>query len=238
MNTTLRLRRDSVPSARLLSLRQCPATLFLLILMVLLAGCSRDPAPATAPAINADAAPAASDAFVLLEASGGDWQGRPALQLRFSQPLIAGQAFDERILVRDANGADVEGSWVLDGDDAGVLRFPYVQGDTTYRISFNGGLGTPDGRMLEGLPEQEVYSGNLSPTVGFASRGSVLPARGTQGLPLVAVNTPEVDVEFFRVREKSLSDFLARYAANDSRGYWELGRSNRWPIRSTSTASR
>ena len=224
MNTTPRLRRDSAPSARLLPLRQCPAALILLMLMVLLAGCSRDPSPATGPVIDADTAPAASDAFVLLEANGGDWQGRPALQLRFSQPLIAGQAFDERILVRDANGADVEGSWMLDGDDPALLRFPYVQGDTTYRISFNGGLGTPDGRMLEGLPEQEVYSGNLSPTVGFASRGSVLPARGTQGLPLVAVNTPEVDVEFFRVREKSLSDFLARYAANDSRGYWELGR--------------
>ncbi|MCX7555236.1 alpha-2-macroglobulin [Xanthomonadaceae bacterium JHOS43] len=172
------------------------------------------------------APPAPADAFVLSDSGGEDFNGRPALRLRFSQPLIAEQDFDGLLLVRDAQGADVAGSWVLDDEDARILRFPFVRGDQNYTVTFKAGLATPDGRTLGELPAQQVYSGNLAPVAGFASRGSVLPARGTQGLPIVAVNTPDVDVEFFRVREKALSEFLGRYASTEQRGYWELGRIN------------
>ncbi len=208
-------------SSRLRSFLAVPA----LALMLAVAGCGQKAAePAASEPLAATPAP--TDAFVLSDAGGEDYQGRPALRLRFSQPLVAEQAFDEMLLVRTTKGAEVSGSWVLDDEDARVLRFPYVQGDTTYTVAFKPGLATPDGRTLGELPDREVYSGNLAPVAGFASRGSVLPARGTQGLPIVAVNTPEVDVEFFRVREKSLSEFLGRYASTEHRGYWELGRIN------------
>ena len=199
----------------------------LLALMLAISGCGgeQQATPPESPS-PVSTTPAPSDAFVLSDAGGEDYQGRPALRLRFSQPLVAEQAFDELLLVRDDKGADVSGSWVLDDEDARVLRFPYVQGNKTYNVTFKKGLATPDGRTLGDMPERQVYSGNLAPVVGFASRGSVLPARGTQGLPIVAVNTSEVDVEFFRVREKSLSDFLGRYASTEQRGYWELSRIN------------
>ena len=192
-----------------------------------LLGCGTPSPQAPEKAESAQSAPRASDAFELLEANGEDYNGRPALRLRFSQPLVSDQNFDELLLVRDANGANVSGSWVLDDEDAHILRFPYVQGDKNYSVSIKAGLATPDGRALGDLAEREVYSGNLTPVVGFASRGSVLPARGTQGLPVVSVNTSEVDVEFFRVKEKSLSEFLERYAGSGNRGAWELDRINR-----------
>lgn len=202
------------------------ATMLLLGGVLLGTGCERQPAQAPVQVEPTPAVQPATEDFVLLDASSEDYNGRPALRLRFSQPLIADQSFDELLLVRDDKGADVPGSWVLDDDDAQVLRFPYVQGNKTYTVSLKPGLATPDGRTLGAQPEREVYSGNLAPVAGFASRGSVLPARGTQGLPVVAVNTPEVDVEFFRVREKSLSEFLDRYASTENRGTWELGRIN------------
>src|SRR5690606_16081130 len=69
---------------------------------------------------------------------------------------------------------------------------------------------------------RDVYTGPMQPSVGFASRGSVLPARGTRGLPVIAVNTPQVDVEFFRVHDDSLSDFFAAYTHNGLRESWDL----------------
>ncbi|WP_425527281.1 hypothetical protein, partial [Xanthomonas perforans] len=40
---------------------------------------------------------------------------------------------------------------------------------------------------------------------------SKLPARESRGLPVVSVNVPEVDVEFLRVREKSLPAFFQQF---------------------------
>lgn len=112
------------------------ATLLLLGGVLFAAGCERQPAQTPAPIAATPAVDQpATDAFVLLDAGSDDRNGRPALWLRFSQPLIAEQNFDELVLVRDDKGADVPGSWVLDDDDAQVLRFPYVQGDKTYTVS-------------------------------------------------------------------------------------------------------
>jgi len=205
---------------------------FRLVLVLLLAlaltgtmsGCSSPESPPSGSDAPAADKPAPSDAFALLQATGENWNGRPALSLVFSQPLVADLAFDELLTVRDEGGADVSGSWTLDDEDNRILRFPYVQGDKTYTVAFKPGLATPDGRSLGALPDQQVYSGNLAPVVGFASQGSVLPARGTRGLPIVGVNTPEVDVEFFRVKEKSLSRFLNEFGGTSNRGYWNLDR--------------
>ncbi|HPA02070.1 MAG TPA: alpha-2-macroglobulin [Chiayiivirga sp.] len=201
-------------------IRSASAILLSLGLAALLPSCKQQEAPPAATAPIA-AEPAATDAFTLAEAVGENWEGRPALRLTFSQPLVANLPFDELLLVRNDQGADVSGGWTLD-DDNRTLRFPYVQGDKTYTVSFKKGLATPDGRSLGALPDREVYSGNLPPAVGFASQGSVLPARGTRGLPVVGVNTPEVDVEFFRVREKSLPAFLGNFGSTANRSYWEM----------------
>ncbi len=201
-------------------LRHAASLLAFSLGLLLLQGCNRqEPAPPPTPQV---AETVANDTFALTQGSGESHNGRPALRLEFSQPLVADLPFDELLLVRDANGADVSGSWALDDEDARILRFPYVQGDKTYTVSFKPGLATPDGRTLGTLPDLEIHSGNLPPTVGFASRGSVLPARGTRGLPVIALNVREVDVEFFRVREKSLSGFLDDFGSTQSRSNWEL----------------
>jgi alpha-2-macroglobulin len=185
-----------------------------------LAGCGESPPPI--PATPA-AAPAAGETqeFVLLEAGSEEYEGRPALKLRFSQPLAAAQSFDQLLRVTGPGGADQTGGWVLDEENR-VLRFPYLQADQTYTVAFKPGLAAADGRSLAALPAREIYSGNLPPAVGFASQGSVLPARDSDGLPVVSVNVPEVDVEFLRVREGSLSQFFASYLQPQQRSYWEL----------------
>ncbi|MBB5206707.1 alpha-2-macroglobulin family protein [Chiayiivirga flava] len=208
-------------SSRLVSTAK---TVFVLLAFSLvLAGCGNDapPPPTPDPATQADAPAAPTADFVLIDAGSETWNGRPALRLRFSQPLVGEQPFDQLIVVADANGAEQSGGWVLD-DDRQTLLFPYVQGDKTYSVTLKGAISAVDGRTVAPQPAREVYSGNLAPTVGFASQGSVLPARGSEGLPVIAVNVTDVDVEFLRVREKNYSQFFATFLGQSPRSYWQL----------------
>jgi uncharacterized protein YfaS (alpha-2-macroglobulin family) len=186
-----------------------------------LTACGDSPTPV--PAVPAPAPDAAEITdFVVLESGSEALDGRPALLLRFSQPLAPAQSFDELLRVTGPGGADASGSWVL-ADDNLSLRFPFVQANQTYTVTPKAGLAAADGRTLADLAPREIFSGNLPPAVGFASQGSVLPARQTDGLPIIAVNVSEVDVEFLRVKEGSLSQFFANYLNPQQRSYWEMG---------------
>ncbi len=193
--------------------------------LMTLAGCRRD-ADGQLPAPSGEAIQAKAEAvkgFVLVAAypdQKGDEQ--LAIALEFSKPLVGTQSFDELIAVTDNNGAVVKGSWVL-SDDAKLLRFPHVDASREYAVAIKAGLTAASGERLAGPVSRQVYTGPLDPVVGFASQGSVLPARESRGLPVVSVNVPEVDVEFLRVREKELPKFFAEYQRGGRRGSWELG---------------
>ncbi|MET0227049.1 MAG: MG2 domain-containing protein, partial [Dokdonella sp.] len=159
--------------------------------------------------------------FALASVHPEQYQGQLALTLEFSQAIVGTQAFDTLIAVTDPKGAAVEGSWALD-EDGKTLRFPYVQGDKNYTLRIKGELAAADGKTLGSETTKEVYTGPMQPAAGFASQGSVLPARETRGLPVVSVNVKEVDVEFLRVRDKEVANFFAAYQKNGKRGSYEL----------------
>jgi len=142
-----------------------------------------------------------------------------AIALEFSRPLVGTQDFDR--LIAFENPPSEKSGWKLD-DSGKILRYPFVAANTEYVLKISGKLGAADGSVLGRDSEQKVYTGELKPAVGFASQGSVLPARESRGLPVVSVNVPEVDVEFLRVREKSLPQFFHEYQRGGRRSGWEL----------------
>ena len=142
-----------------------------------------------------------------------------AVALEFSRPLVGTQDFD-KLITFDTSANDKSG-WKLD-DSGKILRFPFVTANTEYTLKISAKLAAADGSTLGRDVEQKVYTGELDPAVGFASQGSVLPARDSRGLPVVSVNVPEVDVEFLRVREKSLPQFFHEYQRGGRRSGWEL----------------
>ncbi len=159
--------------------------------------------------------------FALLSAGRGEHDGEVALELAFSQPLVSSQDFDQLLVVKDAKGALVKGSWVL-SEDGLTLRFPHVQPSQTYALLARAGLASASGKTLGRDEARKVFTGPMEPAVGFASQGSVLPARESRGLPVVSVNVPEVDVEFLRVRDKDVARFFAEYQRGGRRDGWQL----------------
>jgi len=181
------------------------------------------PALQGTPAASSSAAKAGADdaAFALASASAQADDTRTALVLRFSAPLAAAQPFDQRLAVTGPNGEVVNGSWSLQ-DDGRTLRFPFVQPNTRYAVTLKAALLAADGRTLGHDVRRDVFSGDLPAAVGFASHGSVLPARGSRGLPLVSMNVHDADVEFFRVRDDALPDLFCAYPRNGRRSTYEL----------------
>lgn len=159
--------------------------------------------------------------FGLVSATRSKASDEVAILLQFSQPLAGAQEFDKYIIVKNEKNEVVKGSWVL-ADNNTNLRFPYVDASQNYTVIIRAGLMAADGKTLGKEIERKVFTGPLEPAVGFASQGSVLPAKQSRGLPLVSVNVPEVDVEFYRVHDKEVANFLTKFQRGGRRSSWEL----------------
>ena len=56
---------------------------------------------------------------------------------------------------------------------------------------------------------------------GGPQRGSLLPGNVVAGLPVMALNVDNVDVNFFRIKPESLSAFVSQWEYRNSLSNWE-----------------
>lgn len=204
-----------------LPLRNLLALLLSVALVVGFGACKRNTS-GQLPLAGGEAIHAKRDAFKgfgVVRAFPGQSSGSLAVQLEFSRPLVGTQDFD-RLLTIDAKGGD-ESGWTLDPTGK-ILRFPYVESNKTYTVRISGELTAADGTKLGKDTEIKVFTGELEPSVSFASQGSVIPAKESRGLPVVSVNVDEVDVEFLRVRDAALPKFFTEYQRSGRRTSWQL----------------
>ncbi len=159
--------------------------------------------------------------FALVSAGSNKTGSDVALELEFSQALANAQEFDQLLVVKGPNGELIKGSWVLAGDGK-KLSYPFVDASQTYSVLIRAGMMAANGKILGKDDVRKIFTGPMQPAVGFASQGSVLPARESRGLPVVSVNVPEVDIEFFRVRDNEVAKFFAEYQRGGRRNGWQL----------------
>ncbi len=141
----------------------------------------------------------------------------------FSEELDPKRRYDDLLAVSGAAGQAVAGAWVV-GDNPRILYFPNVQPDTTYTVLVRGGVTASSGSVLPSSVERQVKTRPIQPSFGFASQGSVLPARLTEGLPIITINVPAVDIEFLKVRSDRLGAFVRDFRQSPTQGYYELDR--------------
>ncbi|WP_085316958.1 alpha-2-macroglobulin family protein [Derxia lacustris] len=197
-----------------------------------LAGCGGDKAGSSAE-IGA-AAP-----FELAGCKPRLLDGTPAIALDFTRPLDPKQDFGKLLHASD-NGQDVAPRWVL-GDNPRVLWLPFATPDHDYTVKLDGALAARGGDKLGNAAECAARSEAMPASFYFASRGIVLPAGESGGLPVVTINTPEVDVQFLRIAPAQLPRFFDMVAgrraqendadtADAEEGYdgYSYQRPNRW----------
>ncbi len=144
----------------------------------------------------------------VLDISERTYQGGPAVAVLFSEALDPIRRYDDFMRIRDKEQT-LKSAWVL-SEDHRILYFPNVEPETEYAVSVLQTFCNANGNCLKKQVDQTVVTREVSPVVSFAGEGLLLPAKMTQGLPVVTVNVPAVDLEFFRLNDeqKALFEFV------------------------------
>ena len=149
--------------------------------------------------------------FAWVDCKARLFDGAPAVAVMFTQPLARSQDWGKLVKAREgempSSARPLEARWVL-GDNPRMLYLPHVTPDRTYHIALNPALAAAGSGTLGVAQNCSVKSEAMPTSFYFASRGVVLPAGQNGGLPVVTVNTPEVDVQFLRIEAASLPAFL------------------------------
>jgi uncharacterized protein YfaS (alpha-2-macroglobulin family) len=161
--------------------------------------------------------------------------GSPALAVMFTQPLARSQDWAKLVKATEGEKPEsarpVDARWVL-GDNPRVLYLPFATPDRTYNIALSEGLAAAAGGTLGAAHSCSVKSEAMPESFYFASKGIVLPAGQNGGLPVVTINTPEVDVQFLRVNADALPAFLEQvggradrrnHSDDEEEGYYDGG---------------
>ena len=126
----------------------------------------------------------------------------PRVCVQFSEVLARGQIDFAKFVSldgKDPQSVAVEGSQVcVDG---------LVHGQR-YEIQIRAGLPSDAGEPLEKAVSVAVYVPDRKPFVRFTGKSYVLPTRGQLGIPVVSVNTARVNLEVYRVGDRSLATAL------------------------------
>jgi len=134
-------------------------------------------------------------------ATDGD-AATPRVCIQFSETLSRAQTdFAKFVSVngRDPQAVSAEGSQLcIDG----------VEHGQRYEIQIRAGLPSDVDEALAKAVTLAVYVPDRKPMVHFTGKSYVLPSRGQQGIPLVAINTARVAVEVYRIGDRSLANAI------------------------------
>ncbi|MDU4126356.1 alpha-2-macroglobulin [Pantoea sp.] len=161
-----------------------------------------------------------SKPLTLLDLSELQLDGAAALVLTFNQPLDDKQDLTQKVRLTDDKLGQVDGGWEL-SDNRKALRFRHPQPSRQFTVTVEAGLRAASGETLAAGFSKKITTRDIEPMVGFASRGSLLPLRLTQGLPVLALNIDQVDVDFFRIKNAGLAAFLAEWNDGNNLSSWQ-----------------
>lgn len=159
-------------------------------------------------------------ALTLLDASEVQLDGAATLVLTFSIPLQPDQDFSRSVHLVDKKSGKVDGAWEL-APNLKELRLRHLEPKRDLIVSVDPTLSALNTATFGTSFEKTIATRDVAPSIGFASRGSLLPGKVVAGLPVIALNVDNVDVNFFRIKPESLSAFVSQWEYRNSLSNWE-----------------
>jgi uncharacterized protein YfaS (alpha-2-macroglobulin family) len=128
---------------------------------------------------------------------------QPRLCIQFSEQLAGGQVDWAQYF--QLNGKDPQ---AVTAETRQICLDGLVHGGR-YEVQVRAGLPSAiRGETLIKTAELAVYVRDRAPSVRAIGRSYVLPNRGQQGIPLVTVNADKVQVEVYRIGDRSIAQVL------------------------------
>ena len=146
--------------------------------------------------------------------------GASTLSVTFGVPLDPEQDFSGKLHLVDSKDGKVDGAWEL-SDNLMELRLRPLEPRRKLVLTVDAGLRGVNGSSLAKEYISQLETRDLQASIGFASRGSLLPTRLAEGLPVIALNVDKVNVEFFRIKPQALPAFLSHWGRGSNLDSWE-----------------
>ncbi|XNM76342.1 hypothetical protein ACLK19_16745 [Escherichia coli] len=114
----------------------------------------------------------------------------------------------------------MDGAWEL-SDNLKELRLRHLEPKRDLIVTIGKEVKALNNATFSKDYEKTITTRDIQPSVGFASRGSLLPGKVVEGLPVMALNVNNVDVNFFRVKPESLPAFISQWEYRNSLANWQ-----------------
>jgi uncharacterized protein YfaS (alpha-2-macroglobulin family) len=144
------------------------------------------------------------------DVSEQNYNNTTALAVTLNVPLNPAEDFQSYFKVSDKQGQAVPGAWILSASGL-VAYFPEIEPSSNYTVDVLKDLTAATGSKLLASTTVKVNTRELKPQVSFLSKGSILPAKLAQGLPVVTTNIDAIDVDFHRVKANQITHFLKQW---------------------------
>lgn len=166
--------------------------------------------------------PYANQEFKVLDASQLQLDGASAIVVTFSIPVAIKPQYSSYLNLIDQESGQVDGAWERSHDGL-ELRFRYLKPERKFTLHINQNLTAVNGKSLTAaFTDDQLETPRITPTIGFASRGFLLPSKVISGLPVIALNTDKVDVNFYRIKSEKIASFIASWKGTGAKSYWQL----------------
>ncbi|WP_242482169.1 alpha-2-macroglobulin family protein [Thiocystis violacea] len=142
----------------------------------------------------------------------------PRICIQFSEPL-ATKAPNLTDFVRVADRTDLPIE-----PEAKQICIDGVRHGERYRVLVRAGLPAADGETLLKGSDLDIYVRDRSPMVRFLGRAYVLPKGGDAAIPVVSVNTEQVDARVYRIGDRSLTQAMEDGVFRKQLGQWDANR--------------
>lgn len=129
------------------------------------------------------------------------------IAVTFSAKVDATKDFNRFLKLFSDDDGQVDGAWVL-SEKADVAYFTNVEADTQYEVQIRKGIRSAFGQTLSQTKTHKMRTRKATAYISFSSKGYILPSELANGIPVSTMNVKAADVDFFRIKEKFLVDFL------------------------------
>lgn len=140
----------------------------------------------------------------------------PRLCLEFSEDLSHTQGDVSKFV--SVNGKDPQ-NLVQEGKQLCIEGLKHGE---RYQVQLRAGLPSAVGENLTKTADLAVYIPDRSAFVRFTGKSYVLPSRGQQGIPVVTTNTGKIEVDVYRIGDRSLAPLLQSGDFQRQLSSWEV----------------
>jgi alpha-2-macroglobulin len=158
--------------------------------------------------------------FEVIDSSEVIIDGSSTLVVTFSIPVDPKADFSNLVKLVDRKSGFVDGTWEL-SDNGLELKHRYLEPRRELRLRVSSGLKAANGRYLESVYNENIDTRDRPPMIGFASSGAILPSKSMSGLPIKTLNVDKVDINFFKIKQESLSRVVDDLSSVNILSVWQ-----------------